>query len=283
MVYTYNGKEMGSFFALSTDFANQREQFQEYRNLINIHWNRNSLPLIIIIDDVEHILLPNQITTSTYLQKLSFSKGQPPLTSFSFNREFYCIIDHDEEVSCNGVIFFGAFDIPIITLEGDEINKFESLYQVFVEEFKTRDSIQGEMLQMMLKRLIIKTTRLTKEQKIGQRLDDSQVDIVRKYNVLVDIHFKTKHQVNEYAEMLFKSPKTLSNLFAKYNYKTPLQVIHERIALEGKRQLIYTDKTAKEIAHDLGFDDAGSFHKLFKKMTGHTPNDFKKSTKVLAA
>lgn len=283
MVYIYKGKELGSFFALSTDYGNERDQFQEYDNLINIHWNRNDIPLTLSIDGVDHELLPNQLTTSTYLQKLSFVKGEPPLTSFSFNREFYCIIDHDQEVSCNGVIFFGAFDIPKVTIEGDEINKFESLYQVFLEEFKTRDSIQGEMLMMMLKRLIIKTTRLTKEQKVGQRLDDSQVDIVRKYNVLVDIHFKTKHQVNEYAEMLFKSPKTLSNLFAKYNFKTPLQIIHERIALEGKRQLTYTDKTAKEIAHDLGFDDAGSFHKLFKKVTGFTPNDFKKSTKVLAA
>ena len=87
--------------------------------------------------------------------------------------------------------------------------------------------------------------------------------------------------MNEYAEMLFKSPKTLSNLFAKYNYKTPLQIIHERIALEGKRQLLYTDKTAKEIAHDLGFEDAGSFHKLFKKVIGQTPNDFKKSSKLM--
>ncbi|MEQ8242259.1 helix-turn-helix domain-containing protein [Fulvivirga sp.] len=283
MVYTFNGKELGSFFALSSDYANQRDEFKEYDNLINIHWNRNDLPITLSIDDVEHVLLPNQLTTSTYLQKLSFKKGEPPLTSFSFNREFYCIIDHDQEVSCNGVIFFGAFDIPKVTLEGDEIDKFEALYQVFLEEFKTRDSIQGEMLMMMLKRLIIKTTRLTKEQKIGQRLDDSQVDIVRKYNVLVDIHFKTKHQVNEYAEMLFKSPKTLSNLFAKYNHKTPLQIIHERIALEGKRQLLYTDKTAKEIAHDLGFDDAGSFHKLFKKITGHTPNDFKKSARFITA
>ena len=150
MVYTFQGKELGSFFALSTDYANQRDQFQAHNNLITIHWNRNDKPIPISIDNVVYELLPNQLTTSTYFQRLSFKKNNPPLTSFSFNREFYCIIDHDQEVSCNGVIFFGAFDIPIVTLSGEEIKKFESLYQVFLDEFKTKDSIQGEMLQMML-------------------------------------------------------------------------------------------------------------------------------------
>jgi len=89
------------------------------------------------------------------------------------------------------------------------------------------------------------------------------------------MHFKEKRQVNDYAELLFKSPKTLSNLFAKYNQKTPLQIIHERVVLEAKRLLLYTDKTAKEIAYDLGFEEIASFHKLFKKVTGYTPQKFK--------
>ncbi len=274
MTYTFTGKQLGSTLNLSTDYANDKNQLLE-ENLISIHWNRGNQDYHFLIDGIEYILKPNQLTTSTYLHKLTFVKGQEPLTTFSFNREFYCIQDHDHEVSCNGILFFGTSENPIITLDETEQPKFEMLFHVFEDEFKTKDPIQGEMLNMLLKRLIIKTTRLAKEQLIPKELDDTQIDTVRKYNVLVDLNYRQKHQVSDYAELLFKSPKTLSNLFAKYNQKSPLQIIHDRIALEGKRLLLFTDKTVKEIAYDLGFEDAGVFHKLFKKRIGQTPNEFK--------
>jgi AraC-like DNA-binding protein len=82
--------------------------------------------------------------------------------------------------------------------------------------------------------------------------------------------------------MLNKSPKTLSNLFALYNHKSPLLVIQERIVLEAKRLLFYTEKSSKEIAYYLGFEDANNFSKFFKKHTTISPTDFKKANPVTA-
>ena len=42
-------------------------------------------------------------------------------------------------------------------------------------------------------------------------------------------NFKEKKQVQDYADILFRSPKTLSNLFASCGLPSPLKVIHERI------------------------------------------------------
>ncbi|TRX58773.1 helix-turn-helix domain-containing protein [Fulvivirga sp. M361] len=275
MTYSFQGKELSSFFGMSDHYAEDQYEFLAHKGLINIIWNRSSSDRLIYIDAIPHVLKPNQLTTSTYLQRLSFEKGAEALTVFAFNREFYCIQDHDHEVSCNGIIFFGTQETPVITLDDSEQNKFENLYTVFLDEFKTRDTVQGEMLRSLLKRLIIKVTRLAKEQLITKELDDKQIDIIRKFNVYVDVHFREKRHVSDYAEMLFKSPKTISNLFAKYEQRSPLQIIHERIVLEAKRLLIYTDKTVKEIAFELGFDEVGSFHKLFKKVTTLTPQQFK--------
>jgi len=275
MKYIFTDPKIQAYFSLSDNHAELDHEAASKEKLIHVHWNRNNRPIKMAIDALPFELEPNQLFTTTFLQYFEVAKDAPPLTTFSFNREFYCIIDHDHEVSCNGILFFGTQDTPVITLEQKEKKKFDLLYEVFLDEFETHDNIQGEMLRMLLKRLIIKTTRLARKQLISKEVKDSQIDIVRKFNVLVDMHFKEKRQVNDYAELLFKSPKTLSNLFAKYNQKTPLQIIHERVVLEAKRLLLYTDKTAKEIAYDLGFEEIASFHKLFKKVTGYTPQKFK--------
>ncbi|MCR9253655.1 MAG: helix-turn-helix domain-containing protein [bacterium] len=278
MIHDYNDSNLSAQFCLTDELAGITNSYTLNNGLISIVWNRSDHDVSITVDDIPMTLASNQITTTTYLQKISFSEESKGAVAFLFNRAFYCIQDHDHEVSCNGILFFGTQDTPVVSLNEEEAHKIELLYQVFIDEFGTRDNIQGEMLRMLLKRLIIKVTRLAKQQLIPGELDNHQIDLIRKFNVLVDLHYRTKRQVADYADLLNKSPKTLSNLFSMYNKeKTPLQIIHERIVLESKRLLTYTAKTSKEIAYDLGFDDVTAFNKLFKKVTGCSPSNFKKT------
>ena len=96
--------------------------------------------------------------------------------------------------------------------------------------------------------------------------------------MLVEGHFREKHKVIDYAELLNKSPKTLSNLFTKYNNKTPLQVISDRIILEAKKLLLLSKQSSKEIAYSLGFSEPSHFSKFFKNQVGTSPINFKKDT-----
>lgn len=282
MRYEYKDPKLGSILGLTDDIKNDNLRFSSTVNTIKFLWNRNEEPLTIIVDDLELQLDPNQLVTVTYLQHVSFSKTHLPLSAILFNREFYCISDHDSEVSCNGILFFGTQDLPIISVPNDQLKKFNLWFDVFVEEFSTPDNIQGDMLQMLLKRLIIMSTRLAKEQLIVKTLKNDQIDVIRKFNYLVDMHYKTKRKVSDYAEMLFKSPKTLSNLFSIYNQKPPQQVILERLALEAKRLIHFTDKQNQEIAFDLGFNDPAHFSRFFKKMTQMTPSEYRENTLEMA-
>ena len=277
MRYTFYDKKLGALLGLSDDIKCDGNRFPITSNTIQFLWNRNSKPVNFEVDTSELQLLPDQIVTVTYLQNLSFAKSQLPITAFVFNREFYCIADHDSEVSCNGILFFGTQDLPIISIPKELQKRFDLLYEVFGEEFSTPDNIQGDMLQMLLKRLIIMTTRLAKDQLVVKALNNEQIEVIRKFNFLVDIHFKTKRKVSDYAEMLFKSPKTLSNLFSMYNQKTPQQIILERLALEAKRLIHFTDRQNQEIAYELGFNDPAHFSRFFKKMTQKTPSEYRES------
>ncbi|MEQ8880880.1 MAG: helix-turn-helix domain-containing protein [Cyclobacteriaceae bacterium] len=272
---SFHDRRLGAYFVMSTDHFQESPFINQCPGLMSILWNQSHAPIEITLDGISIRLEPNQVITATHLQHLEVLTKDQPLTSFTFNREFYCIVDHDNEVSCNGILFYGFHEIPHVTIPPEEIPRFKALFQVFDDEFQNRDGIQGEMLQILLKRLIIKITRLAKKQLFNDQSNDSEIELVRQFNILVDKHFKTHKKVAEYADMLFKSPKTLANTFSRLHDATPLQIIHDRIVLEAKRKLVHTDYSVKEIAFQLGYEDVGSFHKLFKKVTKKSPQSFK--------
>lgn len=233
------------------------------------------------VDDVDCRLNKNQLLFLTEFHKTEVLEVSE-VRLVRFNRSFYCILDHDSDVSCKGILFYGADGIPLVSIPEADVEKFEILWEMFSMEMQSRDNLQVEMLQMMLKRLLILSARLFREQHEVSDMDTKQLDIVREFNFLVEQHFREKHNVADYAELLFKSPKTLSNYFARYNHKTPLQIIQERIMVEARRLLHYTDLAIKEIAYELGFDDIQAFSRLFRKKEGMAPTEYREKTRSTA-
>ena len=235
----------------------------------------------IIVDGYKLNIEEGQVIFCTPLNIMEIPVETKGLISFVFNKEFFCIQTHDDQVSCNGFLFFGSAQPQLVTLSENEKKHFSMMLYFFEEDFNVRDQLQGEMLRSLLKRLLIRSTRMVKDDLLQPDITNAQMDIIRQYNLLVERHFREKHQVKDYADLLFKSPKTLSNLFNKYGNKTPLSIIHERIVLEAKRLLLYSNKTTEEISFDLGYKDAGHFSKFFKKQEGLTPSTFKKNKQAM--
>lgn len=227
----------------------------------------------LIIDGKPYTFNNNEIICLTEFHQVEVIKSGK-LRSLRWNKEFYCILNHDSEVGCKGILFYGALKLPVISLCGEDLETLEIVWQMLLKEMVSNDNLQEEMLRMMLKRMLILCARIYKNQEDFTKLSPSNVDIVREYNFLVEVHFKEKHTVNEYAELLHKSPKTLANLFKKLGDKTPLQYIKDRKMLEARRLLKYTKKTVSETGYELGFSDVQSFSRFFKKEEGISPSHF---------
>ena len=243
---------------------------------LTILWLKDEIS-VIEFEGIRYELPQNTIICLTKFFELKFlSLKMAGL--LKFNREFYCVLDHDKEVGCKGVLFFGANQLPYFQIPDHELETFETVWKMFQFEMQTKDDMQLEMLQTMLKRFLILCTRVYKNTYSLSPLPLDDSDIVREFNFLVEQHFRDKHTVKEYADLLNKSPKTLSNLFSKMSDKSPLQIIHERIIMEAKRLLRYSDKSVKEIAFDLNFEDIQTFSRFFKKMEKISPSEFKNST-----
>lgn len=280
MRYEYTDKDAALFRLSIHESHIQRDFFkQRHESLLAIAWNRGS-DQTVVIDEVFINFPANYCLTLMVNQSFRFERPQD-VVLWQYNRLFYCIIDHDQEVSCVGFLFYGTVGSMLIRLDEKEQRSFDLLLRVFEEEFKERDAIQGEMLRVLLKRLIIKLTRLGKEQYVSESTSQPALDIIRQFSLLVENNYKQLHQVQDYANLMHKSPKTLSNLFALHEQPSPLQIILDRIALEARRLLIYTDKSSNEITYELGFEEPAHFSRFFKKVVGQNPSEFKTSHKRL--
>ncbi|MBC7798798.1 MAG: helix-turn-helix domain-containing protein, partial [Pyrinomonadaceae bacterium] len=249
------------------------------RKFLTIAWNKGDAQKV-AVDEVEYDFPENSILPLMVNQSFRFEKAEN-VVAWQFNRDFYCIADHDKEVGCIGFLFYGSSSPIFIELGANETRKINLLLDVFKDEFENVDNIQSEMLRILLVRLIITITRLAKSQRLSETaIVNVKFDLIRQFHLLVENHYRSRREVNFYASKLHKSPKTLANYFALCGQRTPLQIIQERIILEAKRLFNYTDKTSKEIAFDLGFDDAAHFSRFFKNQTQKSPSEFKKATKT---
>lgn len=229
----------------------------------------------VTIDEVTYTMPATSVLPLVSNQHFVFEHPET-LVAWQFNRAFYCIVDHDAEVGCVGFLFYGIQHPMFIQLPPDDVSDLDNLEKAISSEMRVSDNFQGEMLRTLLKRMIIKITRQAKKQCDSYQLfPDEKMDIVRRFALLVEMNFREQHGVKFYADALNKSPKTLSNVFALLKQPNPSTIIRNRIILEAQRYLHYTDKSAKEIAYELGFESPSHFNRLFKQYTGKSPLAFK--------
>ena len=194
-----------------------------------------------------------------------------------YNRDFYCIQIHDQEVACDGLLFNNIRNMPKVELLENEIAFLGGLFKEMIGEFQLNDSSLEEMMRTYLKQLLIRATRSWKRQHLNNDVTDQQSDLefFRKFTRLVEEYYKSKHTVADYADFLCLAPKTITHKFNRLRLPQPNEVIKNRIILEAKRLLVHTSLTAKEIAYELGYNDPAYFSRLFQTKTGESPSNFR--------
>ncbi len=281
MKLDYSGLRDEDCFVLTDFSCDPSLELLGRSDLYKILWCKSEQSAV-LLDGYQCHLKRNQLIFCTPLNIIEITSKDAGFVSVVFNKEFFCIQTHDDQVSCNGFLFFGSSEPPIISLSEDQVSQYDTILEMIKSDLQVKDHLQGEMLRSSLKRLLILSTRMIKNDLPEPTINHTQMNIIRDYNILVEKHFREYHHVKDYANLMYKSPKTLSNLFPKYSDKSPLMVINDRILLEAKRLLLYSDLSAIEIAEELGYKDASHFSKFFKKHIGMSPTIFRKSRSVAA-
>ena len=220
---------------------------------------------------------------------LSFSPYQPFMLKTTseiggvvihFHPDFFCIHKHHKEVACHGVLFNNIYSSPIVEVDEKTTINFEMIIEQFKDEMRKSALAQYELLISYLKIFLITASRLkTEQQSKSQKTstDGEEPFILQNLKNYIETHYKTKHSASEYANMLAITPKALTRLTKTHFNKTLTDLISERIIIEAKRELYLTNKTVKEIAYELGYNDEYYFSRFFKKNADISPQFYRET------
>lgn len=122
-------------------------------------------------------------------------------------------------------------------------------------------------------------TALVTSQYLEQSISTNKLSrfelITKTFKALLERDFITAKRPAEYAQKLNISTPYLNECVKDTTGYSVSHQIQQRIILEAKRLLYHSDKSVKEIAADLGYDDYPYFSRLFTKVAGMTPLTFR--------
>lgn len=110
--------------------------------------------------------------------------------------------------------------------------------------------------------------------------------ILTRFESLLQKYFEEEHQQNKgipsvawCASELCLSPKYFSDLMKKETGHTAIEHIQARVIEISKEKLLSPALSISEIAYQLGFQYPAHFSRMFKKIVGKTPNEYRLSTR----
>lgn len=197
-----------------------------------------------------------------------------------FHPEFFCIYKHHKEVSSHGILYNNIYQPPFVKVDESSAATFQMLSEQLKTEMQNPALAQYELLVSYLKIFLITAARLKAQQQPeagAMAKDDKEPFILQKLRDAIEENFKTKHSPAEYAKLLYITPKALAKITKAHFNKTISSLINERIIIEAKRELYLTDKTVKEIAWELGYEDEYYFSRFFKVNADVSPQLYRET------
>ena len=128
----------------------------------------------------------------------------------------------------------------------------------------------------LIKLVLLTLGRLLRKEHLDDALSANGIQLASRYRTLQEEHYKEHWKIGDYANALGVSVSTLNRACQEALGSTAKRLIQERLHIEAKRRLIYTQETLDQISGDLGFKDAAYFSRAFKLMEGAAPNSYRK-------
>jgi len=189
--------------------------------------------------------------------------------------EQFLLANHPNNDECLEFSFLdNPYNPPVWQLDATQHETLVHMLQGIREEMAEEPVSESSVCHLLFVFLNRIQRMIYRQQHI--QFDKLQVVIFKKFQKLVELHYKKEPQIAFYADMLAVSINRLDEITFNIAGKPAQAVILDHALNQAKRMLAYGDNTnPDQIARELGFKNTAIFTENFKLIEGLSPEDYK--------
>ncbi|MGF6393694.1 helix-turn-helix domain-containing protein [Pseudomonas plecoglossicida] len=160
---------------------------------------------------------------------------------------------------------------------GKDRTHLRSLIDTLQQEYQGNAPGRSALLEALVTALMVWISRRQQLSLAPRNRDERDRQLLGQYLRLVEAHYREHLSVEEFSARLNIPSLQLNQLCRALCGQTALQVLHQRLLLEARRNLVYTRMSIGQLSDSLGFSDPTYFARFFKRLSGETPNGYRRA------
>ncbi|WP_164112399.1 MULTISPECIES: helix-turn-helix domain-containing protein [Sphingobacterium] len=163
---------------------------------------------------------------------------------------------------------------PLINLSTEDSRDIDQLCKLLRKELYA-DHPYKELNDSLLKSVLLKVIKLSSSNKLLNR----KQEIAMRFKHLVHKNFKKHKHIGFYADKLAVSTNYLNRcVFSVFNSSSK-ELILEVCIMHSQLLLFESNKSISDICYELDFSDPSYFSRVFKKIVGLSPTEYRNNAK----
>ena len=151
----------------------------------------------------------------------------------------------------------------------------DTLCDTIHHEYKATAVARDMLLHALMNALMVWVSRQVLHQRSNTERPDRGQSHLAAFARLVEDHYMSHWPISRYADSLGITTTHLNTTCRRLLSCSALDILHQRVLLEAKRNLTYTALSIGQISDLLGFVEPAYFTRFFKRLAGATPSSFR--------
>ncbi len=170
-----------------------------------------------------------------------------------------------------------------IRLQGRDSRGIEELYEKMFREYHLMENGYVEILRAYVIELLITIFRaLRKSSMLQEGIGNHRRQVVEKVMLYMKNNYAKELKLEELSLMAFLSRNYFCRLFKEVTDMTVMEYAQKIRMEEACRLLRCTDKKVIDILSEVGYRDIKFFNQVFKRKTGMTPSEYRKTASPMS-
>jgi AraC family transcriptional regulator, transcriptional activator of pobA len=167
-----------------------------------------------------------------------------------------------------------------VTVPAEETERLDAVIEALRAEVgRPRDAQSVELQRQLVSVILLWIERWydaeRSEEHAADEADQADVQLLRRFVSRLESDYARHHDAAYYADTLSVPPAVLSRALTRATGSSTKELVTDRVMVEAARLLRFSDLTAGQIAHRVGFSDPLYFSRAFKRHHGESPTAYR--------